>query len=103
MNLKHSSSPASAALVGSSQRTGQVKRREFAVAGGLISYGPNPAAAYRTARVYVSMILSGAHPADLPVEQPTPFEMVINVTTARALGMVFPSSILLARADEVIE
>jgi putative ABC transport system substrate-binding protein len=75
---------------------------EFAEAGGLLTYGPSLREAFRRCGVYVAKVLSGAKPAELPIERPERFELVINLKTAKALGLTIPPSLLL-RADHIIE
>jgi putative ABC transport system substrate-binding protein len=77
-------------------------KRMFAAGGGLMSYGPHPLDTARRAAYFVDRLLRGARPADLPVEEPTRYELVVNRSTAKALGLTIPPS-LLVRADQVIE
>ena len=90
-----------AALAVKSRLPAMYERPEEVAAGGLISYGPNFADNFRRAATYVDKILQGRKPADLPVEQPTKFELVINLKTAKQIGLTIPPNVL-ARADRVI-
>ena len=90
------------ALAASSRLPAMYGLREFPDDGGLMSYGPNVVVLLRRSATFVDKILKGAKPADLPVEQPTKFEFIINRKTAKALGLTVPPT-LLAQADEVIE
>jgi putative ABC transport system substrate-binding protein len=90
------------ATLAAAQKLASIGAREYAQAGGLIGYGGNLPSLYRRAAYFVDKILKGAKPADLPVEQPTRFEMVMNLKTAKTLGLAV-SPLLLARADVVIE
>jgi putative ABC transport system substrate-binding protein len=90
-----------AVLAAKNHLPGIYEWREFTEAGGLMSYGAELASLYSHAATYVDKILKGAKPADLPVEQPTKFELVVNLKTAKGLGLTIPQSVLI-RADEVI-
>jgi len=94
--------PELARLANSSRLPAMYGLREYAEAGGLIAYGPNIAQIYRRSATYVDKILKGAKPAELPVEQPTRFELIINLRTAKALGLTLPPTMLVL-ADQVIE
>jgi putative tryptophan/tyrosine transport system substrate-binding protein len=98
---KHDSARFNALALGTRLPTAHVYR-EYLVTGGFMSYGPKTTDLFRRAADLVDKILKGAKPADLPVEQPTTFELVVNFTTAKALGITIPEAFLL-RADEVIE
>ena len=89
-------------LAAKSRLPGMYTTREYVEAGGLMSYGPTTRELFRRAATFVDKILKGAKPADLPVEQPTKFELVINLKTAKALGLTIPPSLLL-RADQIVE
>lgn len=89
-------------LAAKSRLPSMYDRREYVELGGLAGYGPNIADLFRRAAVYVDKILKGANPADLPIERPTTFDFVINLKTARALGLTIPQSILM-QATEVIQ
>jgi putative ABC transport system substrate-binding protein len=91
-----------AALAAKSRLPAIYRNREHVEAGGLMAYGPNIPDLFRRAATYVDRILKGANPADLPVEQPTRFELVVNLHAAKLLGLAIPQSVLL-RADQVIE
>jgi putative tryptophan/tyrosine transport system substrate-binding protein len=93
--------PELARLAATHQMPAIYNRKEFAMAGGLLSYGPSFTESFRRAASQVDKILKGARPADLPVEQPTRFELAVNLKTAKAIGLTIPPSVLL-RADEVI-
>jgi len=103
MTTSGSHRPAAGAEVALQHRLPAIAgRRRWVEAGFLMSYGPNIADMFRISADYVDKILKGAKPADLPVQQPTKFELIVNLKTAQALGLTIPPSIL-ARADEVIE